>query len=119
MFFGMAVGPALGGIVGTMGNHSRPLLIFYIALVRLNSLIPVLLQVTNELPGDAACRDTIFDCFSARKSWSPKREVRWLEVGPTTILRHRPQDILGRASKSCQSPAASPRVDALFCRGYQ
>jgi hypothetical protein len=72
MFFGMAVGPALGGIIGTMGNHSRPLLIFYIALVRTNPYSP---QMTNKLPGDATYRDIIFDCFSARKSWSPKREV--------------------------------------------
>lgn len=33
MFFGMAVGPMFGGYLGMVGGKSRPLLIFYTALV--------------------------------------------------------------------------------------
>lgn len=33
MFFGMAVGPIFGGYLGMVGGKSRPLLIFYTALV--------------------------------------------------------------------------------------
>lgn len=37
MFFGMAVGPIFGGYLGMIGGKSRPLLIFYTALVEIHS----------------------------------------------------------------------------------
>lgn len=38
MFFGLAAGPMLGGYIGMSGGKSRPMLIFYFALV---STIPI------------------------------------------------------------------------------
>ena len=41
MFFGMAAGPIFGGYIGMSGAESRPMLIFYIALVSVSKSLSV------------------------------------------------------------------------------
>lgn len=39
MYFGMAFGPIFGGLIGMSGGESRPLIIFYTALVRYSTIL--------------------------------------------------------------------------------
>ncbi|KAL8736599.1 MAG: hypothetical protein Q9181_002322 [Wetmoreana brouardii] len=55
MFFGFAAGPVLGGYIGMSGGHSRPMLIFYVALaMRLAGIIFLVILVPESLPYDSA-----------------------------------------------------------------
>ena len=53
MFLGMAAGPMFGGYLGMSGGESRPLLIFYTALVRISFLYPFFGYLLNSSQGHA------------------------------------------------------------------
>ncbi|KAL9585328.1 MAG: hypothetical protein Q9212_001587 [Teloschistes hypoglaucus] len=52
MFFGFAAGPILGGYIGMSAGHSRPMLIFYIALVTTR-------RETSKTPSFSHCNQII------------------------------------------------------------